>query len=215
MSGPVEVVLILAAVAYVLVRRMIGEPAQAKRMLVLPAVLAVIGLSDVSGAGHSLVALLFLAATAGVSLLLGALRGMSIRLSSQNGLVFVRYSGVTVALWVVNLVVKFGANLLFGALDPHAASAAGNSLLFTLGLGMLAEGLVVLARALRTDSRIAWAEGKGGAPHTMSPALDEIQRRIAAGRTGGESGSRLGDLFSAGGAAGGGPGTGFRRTPRG
>jgi hypothetical protein len=49
MSGPVETVFILAAVGYVLARRVIGEPAQAKRMLILPIVLNLIGLSDVSG----------------------------------------------------------------------------------------------------------------------------------------------------------------------
>jgi hypothetical protein len=43
MSGPLEIVVILAVVGYLLARRVIGEPAQAKRMLILPVVLSLIG----------------------------------------------------------------------------------------------------------------------------------------------------------------------------
>jgi hypothetical protein len=180
-SGPVEVVPILAAVCYVLVRRMMGEPAQGKRMLVLPAVLVVIGLSDLSGDAQTAVSVLFLVVTGGISVLLGGLRGLSVRLSKRDGLAFVNYTGVTVALWVVNLVVKFGGNFILAAVDRHDAAAVTNSLFLTLGAGMLAEGLVVLARAVRTDSRIIWTQGKDGAPHTMSPFLDGLQARAAGG----------------------------------
>jgi len=176
-SGPVEVVLILAAVGYVLVRRMMGEPVQAKRMLVLPAVLVVIGLSDVSGDAQTAVSVLFLVATGVISVLLGGLRGLSVRLSERDGLAFVNYTGVTVALWVVNLVIKFGANFILAGVDRLDAASVSNSLLLTLGAGMLAEGLVLLARAVRTDSRIMWAQGKDGAPHAMSPFLDGLQAR--------------------------------------
>jgi hypothetical protein len=41
-----EVLFIIAAVGFVLIRRMMGEQAEAKRMLVLPAILTVIGLSN-------------------------------------------------------------------------------------------------------------------------------------------------------------------------
>jgi len=181
MSGPVEVVVILAAVGYVLARRMIGEPAQAKRMLVLPAVLSVIGLSDVSGHVKSPVSLLFLVATAAVSVVLGALRGVSVRISRRDGLAFVRYTGFTVVLWVVNLAIKFGANLLLGGIDRTDAGAVGNSLLLTLGLGLLAEGLVVLYRALRTGHPVMWAQGRGSAPHQMSPFLDDLRRSLTDG----------------------------------
>lgn len=178
MSGPVEVVVILAAVCYVLARRMMGEPTQAKRMLVLPAVLSVIGLSDVSGHVKTPVSLLFLVATAAVSVVLGALRGVSVRISRRDGLAFVRYTGVTVVLWVVNLAIKFGANLLLGGIDRTDAGGVGNSLLLTLGLGLLAEGLVVLYRALRAGHPVMWAQGRGDAPHQMSPFLDDLRRGL-------------------------------------
>ena len=172
MSGPVEIVLILAAVGYLLVRRVLGEPAQAKRMLMLPAVLSVIGLSDVSGqavsgqaeTSLSSLSLLFLATTAAISIILGVLRGASVRISRRDGVAFVRYTAVTVALWVVNLAIKFGANLTLGAIDPTDAGAVSNGLLLTIGVGILAEGLVVLYRALRNHHPVMWSQDDNN-PH--------------------------------------------------
>ena len=151
MGGPVEIVAIVAAIGYVLFRRVLGEPAQAKRMLVLPAVLSLIGVSDLSGTVTTPMSLVLLVATTAISVALGALRGASVRISRRDGVAFVRYTWVTIALWVVNVVVKVGANLVLGAGD-----AAGNSLLFTLGLGILAEGLVVLGRATQAGHRVLW-----------------------------------------------------------
>ena len=178
MNGSTEILLILAAVAYVMARRVIGEPAQGKRMLLLPVVLVAIGLSDVSKAGSNPTALGFLIATAAVSIVLGALRGASTRLSVKDGIVFVHYRALTILLWVVSLAVKFGANAVFQHTDKHAATAAGNSLLLTLGAGMLFEGLVTLSRALRTDHQVIWSKGKDGQPHRTSPFLDNMQSRM-------------------------------------
>lgn len=185
MSEPLEIVLILAAVGYVLVRRMMGEAAQVKRMLVLPAVLFVVGISQLGSALHSPAAIVFLLVSAALSVGIGALRGASVRVSDRGGIAFVNYTWVTVVLWVVNLVVKFGANFVFGHIDPQAA-ALGNSLLVTLGLGMLVEGLIVLMRAMRTESQIIWTKDRSGAPVT-SPTFDNLRhsmngRPVAAGR---------------------------------
>ncbi len=183
MSGPIEIILILAAVAYVMVRRVMGEPAEGKRMLILPAVLLVIGISDVSGSLKTPMSVVFLVATAAISVVLGGLRGASVRLSERDGLAFVRYTGVTIALWVANLAIKFGGNLVLGIVDPKDASSVSNSLFLTLGAGMLVEGLVVLARALHGDARVIWSKGKDGAPHQMSPFLDNMQRSLNGGAT--------------------------------
>jgi hypothetical protein len=169
MSGPLEVVLIIAAVGYVLFRRLAGEPAQLKRMLVLPAVLAVIGVSDLHVAGQTPTSIAFLIGTTVLSLLLGALRGVSVRVEARNGVVFIRYTVTTVVLWVANLAIKFGGSFLLGAVDPAAAHAASTGLLFTLGAGMVAEGLVVLAKTSRVDGRLT-----GGRP-TTPPAVNHPQ----------------------------------------
>jgi hypothetical protein len=174
-----EVLLIIAAVCYVMFRRVIGEPAQAKRMLVLPAILVAMGLSDVSGAEHNAAAMTFLIATAAISIAFGALRGRSTRLSEQDGIAYVHYTATTIVLWLLSLAVKFGLNFAFQTADPHAATAAGNSLLLTLGAGMLVEGAITLNRAVHTTSRVIWSKGKDGQPHTTSPVLDNLQARRA------------------------------------
>jgi hypothetical protein len=172
MSEPVEIVLIIAAVAYVLVRRLAGEPAQANRLLVLPGVLAVIGLTDLKDITLTGASVAFLVATVAAGALLGVLRGASVRLSERDGIAFVRYTWLTIVLWAVNLAVKFGANILLGIVDPHAGATAGDSLLLTLGIGMLCEGGVVLLRVLRTDSRIVWAQREAGQQLRVSQLTD-------------------------------------------
>lgn len=195
MNGSLEIVLIIAAVCYVMIRRMIGEPAQGKRMLVLPAVLVVIGLSDVSKDAHNPAAIAFLAATAGVSIVLGVLRGLSVRFSDQGGVAYIHYTVLTIVLWLVNLAVKFGANLALHVADPHLASSLGNTLFLTLGAGMLLEGVVALGRALRTNSQVIWSKGKDGQPHTTSPFLDNLQSRMTGDPAAGAP-SRPGETLS-------------------
>ena len=178
MSGPVEIVLIVAAVGYLMVRRLIGEPAQAKQMLILPAILSVVGLSTVSGEVKTAASLVFLVGTAAISVVLGVLRGVSVRISRRDGTAFVRYTPVTVGLWVANIVVKIGVNLALDAFDPQDAGGVSNSMLLTIGAGILAEGLVVLYRALRAGHQVMWTQGTDGAPGKTSPMLDNIQRNL-------------------------------------
>jgi hypothetical protein len=177
-SGPIEIILVAAVVCYILIRRLMGEPAEGKRMLLLPAILTVVGVVDITKLTQTPVSVTFLVASAAFSMVLGLLRGRSIRLFPQDGLVFMRYTGVTVALWVLNLAGKFGANIILRVADPHAVASVSSGLYLTLGAGMLCEGAVVLVKALRTDGRIVWAKGKKGQPHTMSPFLDALQSRI-------------------------------------
>ncbi|GAB3577841.1 hypothetical protein GCM10027445_44200 [Amycolatopsis endophytica] len=169
MSGPVQIVLIVLIIGYILTRRLSGVPAQGKRILLLPAVLVVLGVTKL----HQVDALELITSGA-LSVVLGGARGASIRLYSSGGVVFLRYTALTVVLWLVNIGAKLGLGVLFGSV--------ADSLLLTLGLGVLVEGVVVLGRALRTGDRIVWAKGRGGAPHRTSPLLDDLQRRFRTGR---------------------------------
>ncbi|GHF53072.1 hypothetical protein GCM10017566_28070 [Amycolatopsis bartoniae] len=169
--------LVIAVIAYVLIRRLAGEPAQAKRMLVIPAILVIVGLKDLHGVTGA--ALAYLVVTGLVTVVLGALRGASIRLFQREGVVFMRYTAVTLGLWVLNIAVKFGSSFLMHVLDPAAATAAGNTLMLSLGLGVLVEGLVVLAKAVRGEGRILWEKGRDGGPHRSAQWLDDLQRRYS------------------------------------
>jgi hypothetical protein len=175
MSDPVEIVLVIFAIGYVLVRRLAGQPAEGKRMLLLPAVLIVIGLTSLAHT-WSPVSIAFLVGTTLISVVLGILRGVSIRISERDGIAFMRYTGITVALWIVNIAIKLGASVMLGFVDHSAESSVSSGLLLSLGAGILMEGLVVLYRALHTDTQIIWSKGKDGASHTTSPFLDNLQR---------------------------------------
>lgn len=176
MSGVLEILVIVAVVIYMLISRMKGQPVQAKRMLLLPAILSVIGLTQLSGL-TSATSVVFLVATAAISVAIGAARGFSVRLSLRNGTAFVRYTGWTVALWVLNIAVKFGANFALGAIDGKAAAGASNSMMITIGLGLLVEGLVVLYRSMRADHPVLWSQGRDG-QRQSSPVLDNLRHNL-------------------------------------
>ncbi|MEV0403199.1 DUF1453 domain-containing protein [Actinoallomurus sp. NPDC050550] len=178
MSGPVEIILIIGAVGYILARRLLGEPAEAKRMLLLPAVLAGVGLTDLAKVHQSPVSIGFLAGSTVLSLVLGLLRGASIRVFDKDGIVYLRYTATTVVLWGINLAVRFGASVMLGVVDPTAEHAGSSGLMLTLGAGMVVEGLAVLSKAMRTSGRVVWAKGRDGAPHTMSSLLDGLQEKV-------------------------------------
>jgi hypothetical protein len=176
-SGPVEIILIIGVVGYILARRLLGEPAEAKRMLLLPAVLTGVGLTDLAKVHQSAVSIGFLVGSTALSLVLGLLRGASIHVFDKDGIVHLRYTATTVVLWGINLAVRFGASVVLGVLDPTAEHAAGGGLMLTLGAGMVVEGLAVLSKAMRTSGRVMWAKGRNGAPHTMSSLLDGLQQK--------------------------------------
>ena len=146
-------------------------------MLLLPAVLAVIGLSSAQSVLHDPVQVGFLAVTTLLSIGIGALRGLSVRVFVRDGIVHMRYTVITIVLWVANILAKLAANFLLAMVDPHADG--GNTLMLTIGAGLLMEGVVVLAKAMRTGGQVIWQQGKDGAPHQSAKFLDDLQSRIA------------------------------------
>ena len=178
MSGTVEIVLIAAAIVYVLARRLMGEPAVGQRLLVLPAVLGVIGLTQTSV--HSLSALAVLVVSAALSVVFGLLRGLTIRTYEQDGIVMLRYTAMTIVVWVASIGARF-------ALGFVTNSSGSNGLMLVVGAGLLAEGLVVLAKAVRVRGQVVWSQGRNGEPHRTSPLLDSWQQKVHGGRNGHDS----------------------------
>jgi hypothetical protein len=175
MTGTLEVVLIAAAIIYVMARRLMGEPAVGKRLLLLPAVLGVIGLAQTSV--HSVTAVVFLVGSAALSVVFGLLRGLTIRTYEQNGIVMLRYTAMTIVLWAASIVARFAAGFVMNLVDPSAVQV-GNGLMLGVGAGLLAEGLVVLTKAVRVRGQVVWSKGRRGAPHRTSPLLDSWQQRV-------------------------------------
>ena len=165
-SGPLQIVVVIAAIGYILARRLIGEPAQVKRMLVLPVVLGVIGVANVVKVEQALTSVVFLIILVVIDTTFGFLRGRSTRISDRGGMAYIHYTPATIVLWAAGLAANFGVEFLLRLVDHAAEEAAGHGLLLTLGSGILAEGAVVMAKVLRSGSSPDWTirSGRGGTP---------------------------------------------------
>jgi hypothetical protein len=149
---PLTILLGLAAVGYVLWSRMKGQPLKTKRLLVLPVVLTVLGITDLTGSSAPHLSskdIAFLVASIAVSAVLGAARGATIELYPQHGELWQRYRQNTVGLWVALIASKLILTLIA---NSAGASAGGgtNSLLLSLGVSLLCEAAIVAPRALST-----------------------------------------------------------------
>jgi hypothetical protein len=150
--SPVTILLGVAAVGYVLWSRLRGQPLNARRLLVLPVVLTVIGVADLTGSSAprlSRTDVGFLAAGVAISVVLGVARGATIDLYPNGGELWQRYRPVTVVAWVTLVAAKLA---LAGTASVASASpgAGTHGLLLSLGASLIAEAAVVGPRALST-----------------------------------------------------------------
>ena len=162
--SPLTIALATAAVGWVLWSRMKGQPLQAKRLLVLPVVLTVLGVTDLTGSSAPHLTgkdIGFLAAGAGLAAVLGAARGATIELYPHGGELWQRYRPATVALWITLIAARL--ILLVIAAAAHASAGGGtSSLLLTLGVSLLAEAAIVAPRALSTGLPFATGRQDSG-----------------------------------------------------
>jgi hypothetical protein len=117
----------------------------------LPVVIGVIGLFEMfSYAGNhhvSSTAWLWVAGTLVVGALgFGALRGLSVRVWTGNGWVLRQGNAITMALWLVSLLVHFVGDA--GQGHSGAAGLEGSSFLLYLGVTLCVQYYVVYRRAL-------------------------------------------------------------------
>ncbi len=150
--APLTILLVVAAVGCVLWSRMKGQPLKVKRLLILPVLLTVLGITDLTGSSAPRLTpkdIAFLVVSVAVSAVLGAARGATIELYPNQGELWQRYRRSTVALWIALITTKL---VLVAIASAAGASAGGgtNSLLLSLGVSLLAEAAIVGPRALST-----------------------------------------------------------------
>ena len=128
-----------------------GQPLQAKRLLVLPAVFVVLGISDLTGhhAHYTAADIVFLVVGGALAAALGAARGATVELFARDGELWQRYRPVSVALWLALIAAKLILAAIAGAAGASAA-AGTNGLLLALGISLAAEAAVTGPRALAT-----------------------------------------------------------------
>jgi hypothetical protein len=156
-SHTTAIIVGVALVAYVLIRRLMGEPLEARRLLIMP--VAVCGYGWVQLASHPKQADSPLElAPLGISLLisvgLGFWRGRTIRVLVRDGHLWQQYTLTTVAVWILQLGVR-GAMISTAQVLGTTLAAGMDSLILGLGLSLLAEAATVGRRALATGAPFA------------------------------------------------------------
>lgn len=111
--------------------------------------------------------LTYLVAVSAVSLVLGLIRGATIRITDRGGVLTQKYTALTVGLWLGTVAVRLGLDL--GASHAFGVSAAvtGTSILMMFGLSLLGESAAV---AMRTGefgggAGFGGGSGRGGFEH--------------------------------------------------
>lgn len=141
-------------VVVVVGRRLAGESLTMKRLVVLPLILAAIGLYRLSKAPHpgSTDMALVVAALA-VGLILGVLRGRSVEVAVRNGFLWCRYRWATVGWWLAAIVARIG--LMGVERAANAGHLLSQALLLGLAVTFVGEGAVVYPRARALDAPFA------------------------------------------------------------
>jgi membrane protein CcdC involved in cytochrome C biogenesis len=146
MNNAVWIVVAAAVLVVVIGRRLAGEPVQAKRVAVLPLILAVVGLYQVAQAPHLSAFDIGVVAVEGlVAVGLGVVRGSTIRVYVRDGHLWQKYTWPTVGVWIGSILVRFG--MVGGAVLLGAdRSVMQTAVLLTLGLTFAGEGAMIALR---------------------------------------------------------------------
>jgi len=149
MNGVLEILLALAVAGYVIFRQVRGEALRGKRLIVLPLVLAVIGVVTLSknGVHPTGTDIACIAISAAIALGIGAGQGWSMILESRAGVLWGRmplrglwWWGALVASRLVMMVIAHG-------LDAQVA-ASTSTILLILGINRIGQALVIAPRAM-------------------------------------------------------------------
>jgi hypothetical protein len=157
MITTVVAVAVVVAVGHVLLSRWRGQPVNPRRLYVLPAVLCAIGLMQISGTaagGIRATDVALIAAGVAVSAVMGVARGVTVAVFAQDGAPWVRYRPATLAFWAATIA----ARVVVAAAASHMGAwlaTRGPAIILSVGVTLLAEGVVVGRRAYST-ARPQW-----------------------------------------------------------
>jgi hypothetical protein len=169
--SPLTILLVVAAVGYVLWSRMKGRPLKLKRVLVLPVILMVLGITDLTGSSAPHLTpkdIAFLVVSAAIAAVLGAARGATIELYPQQGELWQRYRRITVGLWIILIAIRLIVIVIASAVGA-SAGAGTSTLLLTLSVSLLAEAAIVGPRALSTGLPFATGHEDSGGGRSGRP----------------------------------------------
>jgi hypothetical protein len=146
MSG-IDILAAIALVGYIIFKQVKGEPLRGKRAVLLPAIVTVIGYTDLHvGTAHfSTADILCLAVGLGVSILIGLGFGAATRLENHGGYLWAQLPVRGLWLWAAMFASRIAVFVLADALHSPVATS---SLLLSLGINRLAQAAVIVPRAI-------------------------------------------------------------------
>jgi hypothetical protein len=152
-STVLQVLIVVAILGLIISKRLKPRPVKEDtRRWRLPLILMAIGVYGVIGTTHGTdgVALSgkdvgYLVIGAVLSLALGAVRGVTIKLTGSTLGLMQQYTYKTVALWVLIILVRLGMDVA-GKSAGVASAVIGSSILLMFGLSLLGESVAVAAR---------------------------------------------------------------------
>jgi hypothetical protein len=161
MSALIDVVAVVAIVAYVIGRQLVGEPLRGKRVVLLPGVLTIVGAADVTGAKVPVRPADVACLIAGAILVtaIGVGQGMVLRLESRGGSLWGQLPVKGLWLWLLLVGSRVVMTVTAHGLDAKVA-AGSSTLLLMLGVNRLAQAGVIVTRAMAAG--IPFAAEKDG-----------------------------------------------------
>ena len=156
LSSVISAAVTLAIILALIVTRVHGRRLQPARLLILPLVLIAIGIGSSASELHTTALHNIDYLIGGIdlldSLIVGTIRGFTVRLYQHDGEPWYRYAPATVALWLLSILIRVVLAIIGSA---HHASplTGGNDLLFMLGLTLLCQNVVVAWRHAQSQIR--------------------------------------------------------------
>lgn len=184
MSDIITIIAVIAIIGFVIGRQLMGEPLRGKRVVLLPVILTIIGISDL-GSQHQPVKPVDIACLVAGGLLvagIGAAQGSVIRLESRNGALWGQLPGRGLWLWALLIGTRL---IMTGVADLAGAhvAASTSTILLMLGINRLAQAAVVLPRAMSVNIPFApekdgktFLAGLSGQAQPQAPTRPAVQR---------------------------------------
>jgi hypothetical protein len=144
-----DMVAVVAIIGYVLARQLHGEALKGKRLILLPAILAIVGVTELAGHGHhpGTTDIVMLGIGAAVSAGIGIAQGSMMHLEARNGALWGQMPRRSLWWWLALVVSHLLLDVVSSGLGAHVAASTA-PLLMTLGVNRLAQAAVIAPRAM-------------------------------------------------------------------
>lgn len=154
-STELQILLFVVIIAWRLARKLREQPVKtdAQRWR-LPLILTAIGAYETVSLTHGAhpvkfdgADIAYLVLAGAVSVVLGLVRGSTVRIHDRGGMLTQQYTALTVVLWLATIGIRLGMDLVASHSFGVAAAVAGSSILMMFGLSLLGESAAVALRA--------------------------------------------------------------------